>query len=339
MMKTYGRVLRSIALIVGLAALAGCDGRKSETAEGSASPSQAAEAPAPSRTGFVAVDGARIAYRVHGDLASGKTPLVVLHGSLMSAESMAPMIGPFVASRPVIAVDARGHGRTGDVPGPISYERMADDVAAVARSLGVKRVDVLGYSMGGTTALVAAVRHPDLVDKQVVVSGVSKRGGWVPEAQAGFEKWNAKMFAGTPIESAYKRESATPEAFPAVIDKLRQAETANYDVPPQALRAIVGKTMIVAGDYDGLQLSHALELFEARGGSNEEVALKGFMTTAPRARLAILPGTSHIGMNSEGKLLAQLVVPFLDDRAPAPPSGFFANMGDPPPAEKARPEK
>jgi hypothetical protein len=65
--------------------------------------------------------------------------------------------------------------------------------------------------------------------------------------------------------------------------------------------------MIAAGDYDGLQLSHALELFEARGGTNEEVALKGFMTTAPRARLAILPGTSHIGMNNEGKLLARLV--------------------------------
>ena len=106
------------------------------------------------------------------------------------------MVQPFFASRPVIAIDARGHGRTGDVPGPITYERMADDVAAVIRALGVKRADVLGYSMGATTALIAAVRHPDLIDKQVVVSGVSERGGWVPEAQASFEKWNAKMFAG-----------------------------------------------------------------------------------------------------------------------------------------------
>jgi pimeloyl-ACP methyl ester carboxylesterase len=337
-MKTCGQVLSTVALLIGLAALSGCDGRNSGKADGSASPSPAAEALAP-RTGFVDVDGARIAYRVHGDLASGKRPLIVLHGSLMSAASMVPMIGPFAESRPVIAIDARGHGRTGDVPGPINYERMADDVAAVVRSLGVRRADVLGYSMGATTALIAAVRHPDLIDKQVIVSGVSKRGGWVPEAQASFEKWNAKMFAGTPIESAYKRESATPDAFPAVIDKLRQAETANYDVTPQAMRAIAGKTMIVAGDYDGLQLSHALELFAARGGSNEEVALKGFMTTAPRARLAILPGTSHIGMNNEGKLLAQLVVPFLDDRPPAPPSGFFKDMGAPPPTEDARPDR
>ena len=80
--------------------------------------------------------------------------------------------------------------------------------------------------------------------------------------------------------------------------------------------------------YDGVQLSHALRLFEARGGSNAE-ATKGFLSAAPRARLAILPGTSHIGMYDEGKLLAQLVVPFLDDRPPPPPSGFFEGMDKP----------
>lgn len=329
-MNTCGQISSAIALVVGLAMLPGCGSQDMGTKDSSASPSRRADAPAPSRSGFADVDGARIAYQVHGDLASGKTPLVVLHGSLMSAASMSPMIGPFAASRPVIAIDARGHGRTGDVPGPITYERMADDVAAVVRSLGIRQVDVLGYSMGATTALIAAVRHPELFNKQVIVSGVSKRGGWVPEAQASFEKWNAKMFAGTPIERAYRRESATPDAFPTVIDKLRQTETAKYDVVPQALQAIRGKTMIVAGDYDGLQLSHALELFAARSGTNKEVALKGFMTTAPRARLAILPGTSHIGMYNEGKLLAQLVVPFLDDRPPLPPSGFFEGMGEPP---------
>jgi pimeloyl-ACP methyl ester carboxylesterase len=286
------------------------------------------------RNGFAEVEGARIAYQVYGDLKSGKTPLVVLHGSLMSAESMAPMLRPFVASRPVIAIDARGHGRTGDVPGKISYERMADDAAAVLRTLGVKRADVLGYSMGGTTAIILAVRHPEVIGKQVIISGVSKRGGWVPAAQASFEQWNAKMFAGTPVESAYKRQSATPDAFPSVIDKLRALETANYDVSPQALRAIAGKTMIVVGDYDGPQLNHAMELFSARGGDNSMVATKGFLSAAPPARLAVIPGMSHIGMLGEGKLLAELIVPFLDDRTPAPPIGFFKGMDKP--AEKAR---
>jgi pimeloyl-ACP methyl ester carboxylesterase len=325
--------LGAVACLSSALAMVACADQPANSLQSPPEASKGVSPAAPVRTGFAQADGARIAYHVYGDLATGKMPLIVLHGSLMSAESMAPIIGPFVASRPVIGIDARGHGRTGDVAGPITYERMADDVAAVARALGVKRADVLGYSMGATTALIAAVRHPELIDKQVVVSGVSERRGWVPEAQASFEQWNGKMFSGTPIESAYKRESATPDAFPAVIDKLREAQTAAYDLSLQQLRAIAGKTMIVAGDYDGLQLRHALEVFAARGGSNEEVAMKGFLSTSPRARLAILPATSHIGMNDQGPLLAQLVVPFLDDRAPAPPSGFFAGMGGEPPAK------
>src|ERR1044071_4193434 len=135
---------------------------KAETQPGSGDDRETAPSRTATRTGFAPVEGGRIAYQVYGDLASGKSPLLVLHGSQMSAEAMAPMIEPFVASRPVVAFDARGHGRTGDVPGPITYERLADDAAAVLRAVGVKRADVLGYSMGGTTAIILAVRHPDL---------------------------------------------------------------------------------------------------------------------------------------------------------------------------------
>jgi pimeloyl-ACP methyl ester carboxylesterase len=281
------------------------------------------------RKGFADVDGVRIAYEIYGDLSSGKTPLLMLHGSFMSATAMAPLIGSFVSSRPVVAVDARGHGRTGDVPGPITYERMADDAAAVLRALGVKRVDVFGYSMGATTALVMAVRHPNLVDKQVIMSGVSERSGWFPAAQESFEKWNAEMFAGSPVEASWKNQSATPNAFASVIVKLRAAETANYDLSPQQLRDIPGKTMFVAGDYDGVQLNHALHLFTLRGGNSEAVAMQGFLSGSPRARFAILPATTHVGIYGEGSLLAQLVVPFLDDRSPKPLIGFFKGMDKP----------
>jgi pimeloyl-ACP methyl ester carboxylesterase len=53
----------------------------------------------------------------------------VLHGSYMSAESMAPLAARFAATRPVIAISQRGHGRTGDVAGGITYELLADDAA------------------------------------------------------------------------------------------------------------------------------------------------------------------------------------------------------------------
>jgi pimeloyl-ACP methyl ester carboxylesterase len=103
------------------------------------------------RSDYANVNGARLHYQIYGDLNSGKTPLLVLHGSFMSADSMAPLIKPFAATRPAIALDARGHGRTGDLPGPITYDQMADDSAGVLDALKVRSADVLGYSMGGVT--------------------------------------------------------------------------------------------------------------------------------------------------------------------------------------------
>jgi hypothetical protein len=76
--------------------------------------------------------------------------------------------------------------------------------------------------------------------------------------------------------------------------------------------------MIVVGDYDGVQLDYALKLFRLRGGDNK-VAAQGFLPEAPRARLAILPATSHVGIMANGPLIADLVIPFLDDTKPVLP--------------------
>jgi pimeloyl-ACP methyl ester carboxylesterase len=95
-----------------------------------------------------------------------------------------------------------------------------------------------------------------------------------------------------------------------------------YDITND-VRKINGKTMIVAGDADGVQLEHAIELFKLRGGGDKKAVVQGFMTEAPRARLAILPGTSHTGILANADLIAALAVPFLDDITPPTPPGFF----------------
>jgi len=285
--------------------------------------------PAKAQSAFADVDGVRITYQVHGDLKSAKTPLFVLHGSMMSGASMGPFVEEFVKARPIVTVDARGHGQTGDVPGAITYEMMADDAAAVARSLGLKKVDVFGWSMGGTTAILMAVRHPGLVDKQIVLSAPSRRGGWYPQVQAGFEQWKPEMFVGTPVERQYRKESATPNALPGLVDKMRVMESTDFDVSPAELRAIPGKTMVIVGDADGVALSHAIELFEARGGQNMPAAMQGFVSGSPKARLAILPATGHIAMLNEAPLIARYAAAFLDDQKPAPTIGFFEGMDKP----------
>src|SRR4051812_14860362 len=112
-------------------------------------------------------------YEVHGE----GPPLVLLHGAYMTIDAMGPLVPGLAETRQVIAFEAQGHGRTADVDRPISYEQMADDTAALIRHLGHDGADVLGYSMGGGTALQLAIRHPALVRRLVLASSTFSSDG------------------------------------------------------------------------------------------------------------------------------------------------------------------
>ena len=68
-------------------------------------------------------------------------------------------------TRRVIAVDLQAHGRTADIDRPLSFEAMADDIAALIKHLGIEKADVMGYSLGGGVALRTAIRHPGVVQE------------------------------------------------------------------------------------------------------------------------------------------------------------------------------
>lgn len=335
MVDYLGISRRSLAAAAAALALAGCDTRSADSSPATAAPDEQAARMAPAdslatRTGYANVEGGRIFYQIHGDLNSGKTPLVVMHGSFMSGDAMRPFVEPFAADRPVIAIDARGHGRSGDFPGVITYEQMADDAAAVLEALNVGTADLLGYSMGGTTAIFMAIRHPDRVGKQIILAGTSRRDGWYPEVLQAMAQGTPEAFAGSPVEAEYRRLSPTPNAFPTFVREVLRLEEVNYEASDDAVRAIEGKTMIIVGDADGVSLEHAIELFKLRGGGDRQAAMQGLITGSPRARLAILPATSHVGIMSEAERIAELATAFLDDRGPPRLTGFFEGMDAPP---------
>src|SRR4051794_38073212 len=126
---------------------------------------------------YASVNGLNIYYEVHG---SGK-PLIMVHGGLGTVDMFAQLLPALAQTRQVIAVELQGHGHTADIGRPLSFELMADDVAALVKHLGLRNTDVFGYSMGGGVALQTAIRHPDVVRKLVVASAACKRNGWYPE--------------------------------------------------------------------------------------------------------------------------------------------------------------
>lgn len=103
---------------------------------------------------------------IHHGAPSAKPPLVIVHGLYGSARNWGVIAKRLSDERHVVAVDQRNHGNS-PWHDSHSYFDMADDLAEVIEALG-GRADVLGHSMGGKTAMVLALRRPEMINRMVV---------------------------------------------------------------------------------------------------------------------------------------------------------------------------
>ena len=290
-------------------------------AAGSSPPPSRSHGPKPSSSGHLPINGLKLYYEVYGELGKPKTaPLLLIPGAFMATDAMKPWVAAFAAKRTVIIFDQQGHGRTPDTPRKMSYEQFGDDAAELLRALKVERADVMGYSQGGGVALQLALRHPTLVNKLVSMSATYRKDGWYPAVTKAIDGMTAKLFAGSPVEAAFKKHTPDPKAFEAYVDKMRVLNRDDQNISDAQMRAISAQTMVIVGDADGVKPEHAVALFKLRGGGDEAAATTGTLTKVPAARLVILPATSHIAMSGEAKLIESMVTPFLEDAPPANPS-------------------
>ncbi len=128
------------------------------------------------RTQFIDVDGDRFAYRRWGNASTDQPPLFFLQHFRGGMDHWDPLMTDGLAeSREVILYNGRGVASSSGEPRR-RIEDMADDAAAVIRALGLSKVDVLGFSLGGFQAQDLTRRHPDLVRKLMLL-GTGPRGG------------------------------------------------------------------------------------------------------------------------------------------------------------------
>jgi pimeloyl-ACP methyl ester carboxylesterase len=116
--------------------------------------------------------GVQIHYQEYG---SGD-PVVLVHGFASSAQHNWGVTGWFDTLSPhyrVIALDCRGHGRSGKPHDAAAYAgaAMEADVIGLLDHLGIERTRLMGYSMGGRIALGLLVNHPERL-RAVVLGGV-----------------------------------------------------------------------------------------------------------------------------------------------------------------------
>ncbi|WP_280219450.1 alpha/beta fold hydrolase [Nocardia neocaledoniensis] len=287
----------ALALAAGLTAaalLSACGGPTVDTVEPGA---------------YAEVNGLRMYYERHG-VATEQPPLVLLHGALSGiGTDFGELIPELSKTREVIAIEQQAHGRTADIDRPLRTPQMADDTVALLGQLGLREVDLLGYSMGAGVALDITLRHPDLVRKQILLSGGLGAEAMHPGLMEGMGELKPEHLHGSTFHTDYLKNAPRPADFPQLVARVLDHDLNGMpSVSPEAARTVTAPTLTIIGDSDIVRPEHSVEMFRLFGGGVMGDTPAGL----PDAQLAILPGTSHITAPHRPELLLPMIPAFLD---------------------------
>lgn len=232
----------------------------------------------------IVVGNVSIYYEVFG---SGP-PVLVLHGGLGSLVDMRHQIESLAKNHLVIAPDSRGHGRSTDSAGPLSYAEMAEDVHALLDRLAIRKADIVGWSDGGIIGLTLALRYPERVGRLVVIGANFDPAGLV-----------SPPLPDPPIPPAprlYRWIAPDPAHWPVLYRKVTGMWRTQPHFTLDELGRIRSPTLVIAGEFDAVQRAHTDTLAAA----------------IPSAREYIIPGATHQAPVTHPAAVNAQILEFLD---------------------------
>jgi pimeloyl-ACP methyl ester carboxylesterase len=276
---------------------------------------------APNR--FVDVNGVRYAYRRFGK-AGGKPPILLLHHYIGTMDWWDPALNDgLAASREVILFDNRGVGLSSDKT-PNRIDPMADDTHAFIHGLGLDRVDLLAYSLGGMVGQELAMRYPDDV-RNLILVGTGPRGGVgmaepkphvvkaLTEAAPDFKRARPYLFfsqtdngkaaaAAFTARTAERKEDLDPASSMQTMQAHNEAlaefgDPASRDAYTSRLRRLTKPTLVVNGNND--IMVDTINSYE-------------MSQVIPTAQLIIYPDAGHGALFQYAPLFVKHVNLFLD---------------------------
>src|SRR5882724_358588 len=158
---------------------------------------------------FASVGGVRLHY-----LIAGKgDPVILLHGYAQTGHMWRPLIPELAKTHTVIAPDLRGFGASAKPESGYDKKNMAQDIHALAASLGFKRIGVAGHDIGLMVAYAYAAQYPDEVERIALLDAFLPGIGDTTGIFLLRDKWHFNFYGETPLKLVAGRERIYFEHF------------------------------------------------------------------------------------------------------------------------------
>jgi pimeloyl-ACP methyl ester carboxylesterase len=195
-------------------------------------------------------------------------PVLIIHGNGGSINNFAANIPYFSAKYKVIIADSRAQGKSADPGDSLTYEMMADDLAALLDQLHVDSAFVIGWSDGGINGLLLAMRHPEKV-KKLAVTGANL---WADTAAVFQEVWDMVRPAYASLKQKTNKTPQEKNNF-----KLLRLLCDQPNIPAGDLQKVRCPALVIGGDHDVIRPEHTLLIAHS----------------IPQSYLWILPNSGH----------------------------------------------
>ncbi len=238
-------------------------------------------------------------------------PLVLLHGLGSSSRDWELQMADLSQHFRVIALDLRGHGRSGKPPGPYSMALFAEDTARVIRNLGAAPAHILGISLGGMVAFQLALDHPEVVRSLVITNSTPDLvpRGWRERLAIG-QRFLIVRLLGMKKMGQVLGDRFLPDPEQAELRKIFVERWAENHKPAylEAMKAVVGWSV-----RNRLGQIDCPTLVIGADGDYFPTAEKEIYTgLIPGARLVIVENSRHALPAEKPALYNQLVLDFLN---------------------------
>jgi pimeloyl-ACP methyl ester carboxylesterase len=151
---------------------------------------------------FAKVDGIRLHYLTAGQ----GEPVILLHGYAQNSHMWRPLMSELANTHTVIAPDLRGFGQSTKAPGGYDKKSMAQDIHALAVSLGFKRIGICGHDIGLMVAYAYAAQYPGDVERIALMDAFLPGIGNTTGIFLLRDKWHFNFYGETPLKLVKGRE-------------------------------------------------------------------------------------------------------------------------------------